>query len=73
MAYSNAQKLAASGVPWPVAKQLGAEIDTGPSALPWANVTGTQPGVEDAVAAKTQIAALSGSSTAAEIVTALKA
>lgn len=39
----------------------------------WADVTGAQAGVEAAVAAKTEIAALTGSSTAADIVTALKA
>lgn len=39
----------------------------------WASVTGTQTGVEAAVKAKPAIAALTGSSTAADIVTALKA
>jgi hypothetical protein len=43
------------------------------AAVPVANVTGFAAAVEDAVAAKTQIAALSGASTAAQIVTALQA
>lgn len=41
--------------------------------VPVANVSGFAAAVEDAVAAKTQIAALSGASTAAQIVTALQA
>lgn len=39
----------------------------------WGDIEGAQEGVEAAVAAKTEIAALSGGSTAANIVTALKA
>lgn len=42
-------------------------------AVAWADIDGAQAGVEAAVAAKTEVAALNGSSTAANIVTALQA
>lgn len=71
----NAQKLVQLGMPTQLAAELAAQIAAAgtPQAVAWAGVTGTQAGVEAAVAAKTEIAALTGSSTAADIVAALKA
>lgn len=74
MAFTNAEKFVALGINPDLAKALSdAILDAVVTTLAWADITGTQAGVEAAVAAKTEIAALTGSSTAADIVTALQA
>lgn len=64
------RKFTALGMVPALAKAVATAIDA--AATP-ANITGFNAAVEDAVAAKTQIAALSGASDAAAIVAALKA
>ena len=74
MALSNAERLMRLGVSAELAKELADQIAAasgGPVA--WSDVTGSQAGVEAAVAAKTEIAALTSGSDAADIVAALKA
>jgi len=74
MAYTVAQKMITQGMSPELAKVVQDAISeaTG-GTVAWADVTGTQAGVEAAVKAKPAIAALTGSSTAADIVAALKA
>lgn len=71
---ADVRRLMALGMPGELAKEVAAQIDAvvGGS-VAWGDVTGAQAGVEAAVAAKTEIAALDGDSTAAEIVAALQA
>lgn len=73
MAIADIRKLMAVGVPAEMAKVIDEIVTSSGASIAWADVTGTQAGVEAAVAAKTEIAALTGSSTAADIVAALKA
>ena len=73
MALSNAERLMRLGVSADLAKELADQIAAAVSAVAWANVTGSQAGVEAAVAAKTEIAALTSGSNAADIVAALQA
>ena len=73
MALSNAERLMRLGVSAELAKELADQIAAAVSAVAWANITGSQAGVEAAVAAKTEIAALTSGSAAADIVAALKA
>lgn len=73
MALSNAERLMRLGVSAELAKELSAQIAEAVSAVAWANVTGSQAGVEAAVAAKAEIAALTSGSNAADIVAALQA
>jgi hypothetical protein len=68
MAQSNAEKLVNLGMPPELAKTLAEIIATATSGQ-----TYTDADAEAAIAAKTEIAALTGSSTASDIVTALKA
>ena len=71
---ADVRRLTALGMSPELATEVAAQIDAAAAAtVAWADVTGTQAGVEAAVAAKTEIAALTGSSTAANIVTALQA
>lgn len=72
MAFSLAEQLMRVGMPAEQARLLSEAI-SGAGSVAWANVTGTQAGVEAAVAAKNEIAALTGSSDAAAIVAALQA
>lgn len=73
MALSNAEKLVNLGFPTEQAKLLQTMIAQAVAAVTPADIEGFNEAVEAAVAAKTEIAALSGASTAANIVTALKA
>jgi hypothetical protein len=73
MAIADIRKLIGVGVPPETAKVIDEIITASGASIAWADVTGTQAGVEAAVAAKTEIAALTGSSTAADIVAALQA
>lgn len=73
MAFSNAERLMRLGVSAELTKELADQIAAAVSAVAWANVTGSQAGVEAAVAAKTEIAALTSGSNAADIVAALQA
>lgn len=74
MALSNAQKFINLGMPADLAKVLAEAIESSVvDSIAWANVTGSQAGVEAAVAAKTEIAALTSGSDAAAIVAALQA
>lgn len=70
---ADVRRLVELGMVPELAKEVAAQIDAAVAAVAWANITGAQAGVEAAVAAKTEIAALTGSSTAANIVTALQA
>lgn len=70
---ADARRLIELGLPPQLATELANQIDGVIGDVPWANISGAQDGVEAAVAAKTEIAALTGSSTADNIVTALKA
>lgn len=73
MAQTNAQKLVNLGFPAEQAKLLETMIAQAVAAVTPADIVGFDAAVEAAVAAKTEIAALTGSSTAANIVTALQA
>ncbi len=77
MALSNAEKLVNLGFPTEQAKLLQTMIEqaitAAVAAITPADIEGFDEAVEEAVAAKTEIAALTGSSTAANIVTALQA
>ena len=75
MTLANTRKFTELGLAPELAKAVSDAIDAAASGVTvaWGDVTGTQDGVEVAVAAKTEIAALTGSSTAADIVTALQA
>lgn len=70
---TKAEALVHLGMPAELAKQLAAWIESPAASVAWANVTGAQAGVEAAVAAKTEIAALTSGSNAADIVAALQA
>lgn len=73
MALSNAEKLVNLGFPTEQAKLLQTMIAEAVAAVTPADIEGFDAAVEAAVAAKTEIAALTGGSTAANIVTALQA
>lgn len=73
MAIADIRKLIGAGVPPETAKVIDELLTASGASIAWGDVTGTQAGVEAAIKAKTQIAALTGSSTAADIVAALKA
>lgn len=70
---ADATRLVELGMPPELAKEVAAQISGVIATVPWANVSGAQAGVEAAVSAKTEIAALTGGSNAAAIVTALQA
>jgi hypothetical protein len=70
---ANTKRLIELGLPAELAKEIAAQIDAAVAAVTPAEITGFDAAVEAAVAAKTEIAALTGSSTAANIVTALQA
>lgn len=72
MAVTNNQ-LAEAGFNEVQVKVLRAIVADAVSSVAWANITGAQAGVEAAVAAKTEIDALTSGSDAADIVAALKA
>ena len=73
MALSNAEKFVNLGMPTQLAVVVAAAIEAGPSSVAWADITGSDAGVSTAVKNKTEIAALTSASTAADIVAALKA
>lgn len=73
MAMTKADQLVRIGMPPELAKLLASWIEGGGVSVSWGNVTGTQAGVEAAVAAKAQIAALTSGSSAEDIVAALQA
>lgn len=73
MALSNAEKLVNLGFPTQQAVLLQAMIAEAVAAVTPEDIAGFDAAVEAAVAAKTEIAALTGASTAANIVTALQA
>ena len=75
MAYSTTQKMIVLGLSPELAKVIAEAITeaSGGGTVAWADVTGTQAGVETAVKTKTQIAALTSGSDAAAIVAALQA
>lgn len=68
MALSNAEKLVNLGMPTQLAQAVHDMIAAATTGLSYSDAD-----AEAAIAAKTEIAALSGASTAAQIVTALKA
>lgn len=71
---ADVRRLMALGMPGELAKEIAAQIDAaGGGSVAWGDVTGSQAGVEVAVAAKTEIAALTSGSDAAAIVAALQA
>ncbi|MCO5157585.1 MAG: hypothetical protein M9945_12695 [Aquamicrobium sp.] len=74
MALSLAEQLQRVGMPGEQAKLLADAIaNAGGGPVAWGNITGAQAGVEVAVAAKAQIAALTSGSDAADVVAALQA
>ena len=80
MAFTKAEALMRLGMPAELEKQLQEWIEGGSGTVAWGDVTGkpsTFPAdpatVEAAVAAKTEIAALTSGSSAADIVAALQA
>lgn len=72
---ADVRRLVELGMVPELAKEVAAQIEAaaGGGSVAWGDVTGTQAGVEAAVAAKTEIAALDSESTAADIVAALQA
>lgn len=70
---SNTNRLIALGLAPELAEEIANQIAGAPGSVAWANVTGTQAGVETAVAAKPEIVALTSASTAEDIVAALQA
>lgn len=70
---ADVRRLTALGMAPELATEVADQITTDTASIAWADVTGTQAGVEAAVAAKTEIAALTAGSTAAQIVAALQA
>ena len=73
MALSNAEKFVNLGMPTQLAVVVAEAIAAGPSSVAWSSITGSAAGVSIAVKDKAQINALTSSSTAADIVAALKA
>lgn len=71
---TNAERLAELGMPTELAKEVARQIAAASGGtVEWADVEGTQAGVEVAVANKAAIAALTSGSDAAAIVAALQA
>lgn len=71
---ADVRRLVELGLPPELAKEIAAQIEAAAgSTVAWADVTGSQAGVETAVSAKTEIAALTSGSDAAAIVAALQA
>ncbi len=71
---ADARRLIELGMVPELAAEVAAQIAAAAgAAVAWGNVTGTQDGVESAVATKTEIAALTSDSDAADIVAALQA
>lgn len=71
---ANVKRLIELGMPTELAKEVAEQIAAaGGGSVAWGDVTGAQAGVEAAVAAKTQVAALTSGSDAADIVAALQA
>lgn len=74
MAIADIRKMMAVGVPAETAKVIDELLTSAGASIAWADVIGTQAGVEAAVKAKPAIAALvAATATAEEIVNALKA
>jgi hypothetical protein len=73
MALTGVQTLINLGMQPELAKAVDALITASVGAITPADITGFNAAVETAVSSKTEIAALTGSSTAANIVTALQA
>lgn len=70
---TNPRKFYGLGMAPELAANVAEAIDGAAGSPDWANINGTQAGVEAAVKAKAAIAALTSGSTAADIVAALKA
>jgi hypothetical protein len=70
---ADVRRLIELGMPAELAKEVANQIDAAVAAVTPSDITGFDTAVEEAVAAKTEIAALTGGSTAANIVTALQA
>lgn len=73
MAIADIRKMIGVGVPPEMAKVMDELLTSAGASIAWADVTGTQAGVEAAVKAKPAIAALTSGSDAAAIVAALQA
>ncbi len=71
---ADVRRLCELGMPPELAKEVAKQIDAAAtSTVAWGDVAGAQAGVEAAVAAKTEIAALTSGSDAEAIVAALQA
>lgn len=71
---ADVRRLCELGMPTELAKEVARQIDAAAGgSVVWSEISGTQAGVEAAVAAKSEIAALTSSSDAEAIVAALQA